>query len=194
MDFDFTKEVVLENDRVLLRPLKDTDFENLRSVALNDPSIFRYSLTPITSEETLKEYIGVALTERSNKIRYPFIIYDKKLNSYAGSTSIAAVSNRDKRLEIGWTWMGKAFQQTGLNRYCKYLLLHYAFEQLGFERVELKTDERNTQSRTAILKMGAKEEGIFRSHALLADGFRRNSVYYSILKSEWPQVKEKLIV
>ncbi|HVG40441.1 MAG TPA: GNAT family N-acetyltransferase, partial [Chitinophagaceae bacterium] len=158
MDFDFTKKVSLENDRVLLRPLKDTDFENLRSVALNDPSIFRYSLTPITSEETLKEYIGVALTERLNKIRYPFIIYDKESNSYAGSTSIAAVSNKDKRLEIGWTWMGKAFQQTGLNRNCKYLLLHYAFEQMDFERVELKTDERNTQSRTAILKLGAKEE------------------------------------
>jgi N-acetyltransferase len=99
------------------------------------------------------------------------------------------VSDKDQRLEIGWTWFGKAFQRTGLNRNVKFLMLQYAFEQLQFERVELKTDERNHPSRKAIEGIGGKFEGILRSHMQLPDGFRRNTVYYSILKAEWPALK-----
>jgi RimJ/RimL family protein N-acetyltransferase len=115
------------------------------------------------------------------------------MQEYAGSTSFANVSNRDKRLEIGWTWIGKKFQKTGLNRNGKLLMLQYAFETLQFERVELKTDERNMASRTAIEKIGGKFEGILRSHMVVKDGFRRNTVYYSILSKEWPGVKTNLL-
>ena len=90
------------------------------------------------------------------------------------------------------TWFGKSFQRTGLNRNVKFLMLRYAFEALRFERVELKTDERNQQSRLAIEKIGGRFEGILRSHVLMPDGFRRNTVYYSILKSEWPAIKKDI--
>ena len=117
------------------------------------------------------------------------IIFDKVKNVYAGCTSFANISNKDKRAEIGWTWIGKDFQKTGLNRHCKFLLLRYMFEHLGFERVEFRTDERNIQSRTAMEKMGAKYEGALRSHTLMNDGFRRTTVYYSILKEEWNKLR-----
>jgi len=134
------------------------------------------------------------LLQRTNKIHYPFIIFDKQLNAYAGSTSFMNVSNKDRRLEIGATWIGNRFQKTGLNRNCKFLLMSYAFDELGFERVELKTDERNIKSRTAIEKIGGKFEGILRSHTLMSDGFRRNTVYYGILKSEWRELKQNFII
>jgi len=193
MDFNFSDTIILENERVLLRPLAESDLEFLKAPALDDSSIFRYSLSQVKDEDSLKEYIETALKERAASFRYALIIFDKETGGYAGSTSFANISNKDQRLEIGWTWMGKQWQRSGLNRQCKFLLLRYAFEVLGFERVELKTDERNEQSRTAIQKIGGLQEGIFRSHSLMPDGFRRNTVYFSILKNEWPDVKHKLI-
>jgi RimJ/RimL family protein N-acetyltransferase len=103
------------------------------------------------------------------------------------------ISNVDSRLEIGSTWIGKEFQRTGLNRNCKYLLLNFAFDELGVERIELKTDERNTASRNAIQKIGGQFEGILRSHTLMYDGFRRNTVYYSILKKEWEKIEKDFL-
>ncbi|MEO6068976.1 MAG: GNAT family N-acetyltransferase [Chitinophagaceae bacterium] len=193
MDFDFTQQIILEDERVQLAPMKREDVEELKNVALQDPSIFRYSLSQITDAMSVQHYVENALAERESKFRYPFVLFDKQQNKIAGSTSMAAISNKDKRLEIGWTWLGPSFQRSGLNRHCKYLLLQYAFEQLEFERVELKTDERNMQSRTAIANIGGQQEGIFRSHSLMPDGHRRNTVYFSILKNEWPLVKQKLI-
>ncbi len=193
MDFDFQKNIVLENTRALLAPLQEKDFENLISIATADASLLQYSPLSVHSKELLQSYIANALTERTNRFRYAFVIYDKQLNQYAGSTSFANISNKDKRLEIGWTWIGKQFQKTGLNRACKLLMMEYAFDTLGFERVEYKTDERNLQSRTAIEKIGGKLEGILRSHTVVSDGYRRNTVYYSILKAEWPEIKHRLV-
>jgi N-acetyltransferase len=193
MKFDFKKEIILENDRALLRPLKEEDFEKLLPVAIDDATLLQYSPAKIASEADLKNYIRIALNERETKFRYAFSIFDKMKNAYAGSTSYATISNYDKRLEIGWTWIGRKFQKTGLNRNCKMLLLTYAFETLEFERVEFRTDERNATSRAAIEKIGGKFEGILRSHTLMNDGHRRNTVYYSILKEEWLK-GEKFIV
>lgn len=193
MDFDFTKDIFLENERASLAPLQEAHYDALLPIALQDKSLLQFSPTPIHSEELLLQYIQTALQERAHKMRYPFVIFDKQQGIIAGSTSFAAVSNKDKRLEIGWTWIGKNFQRTGLNRNCKFLLLQYAFETLEFERVELKTDERNQQSRTAIEKLGGKWEGTLRSHTLMQDGFRRSTVYYSLLKDEWPAAKERLL-
>jgi len=143
MDFNFEKDILLENDRAKLRPLALPDFDDLIAIALQDKTLLQYSPTQIHSEQLLKQYIDNALEERDNKNRYPFIIFDKQLNSYAGSTSFLNISNKDQRIEIGATWLGRQFQQTGLNRNCKYLLLNYVFEQLEFERLEFKIDERN---------------------------------------------------
>lgn len=189
MNFPFEKEIILENTVALLRPLQISDFDNLLKIATEDKSLFQFFPKALYSEALLRDYIENAMAERKNKTRYYFIIFDKKKNAYAGSTGLLNISNVDSRVEIGATWIGKAFQRTGLNRNCKFLLLSYAFEQLGAERVELKTDERNTTSRNAIEKIGGKFEGILRSHTLMHDGYRRNTVYYGILKNEWENLK-----
>ena len=189
MDLDFSKDIQLEHERVLLRPLQENDWVNLLKVASEQKDLVQYSPYLIHTEQYLKEFINTAVNNRKNHTHYPFIIFDKQTQQYAGSTSFWNVSNKDKRLEIGVTWIGKGFQRTGLNRQCKFLLMSYAFDALEFERVELKTDERNTQSRNAIQGIGGQFEGIMRSHTLMIDGFRRSTVIYSILKSEWPNLK-----
>lgn len=166
------------------------DSDRLLDVATADDDLVLYSPYKIHTAAYLEEFIQTSIAERQNKNRYPFAIIDKETGLYAGSTSIANVSNKDLRLEVGWTWIGKRFQKTGLNRNCKFLILRYAFEQIGFERVEFKTDARNTGSRAAIEKIGGKYEGALRSHTVMNDGFRRTTVYYSILKDEWPGLKE----
>jgi len=135
------------------------------------------------------EYLEIAQENMLSGSRYAFAIYDKRIDAYAGSTSFGNISLKNSRVEIGWTWIGKAFQRTGLNRNCKYLLLSYAFEKLQCKRVELKTDSRNKQSWNAIEAIGAQHEGVLRSHTLMNDGYRRDTAYFSILDSEWPNVK-----
>lgn len=193
MHFPFEKEIILENNRAILRPLQLTDKNHLLKIAIEEKDLLQYSPAPIHSEKLLAAYLEKALNERVNKSRYCFIIFDKKKKAYAGSTAFLNIFDADSRLEIGATWLGKKFQKTGLNRNCKYLLLNYAFDQLGAQRVELKTDERNTASRNAIQKIGGQFEGILRSHTLMYDGFRRNTVYYSILKNEWNDLKEDFL-
>ena len=192
MNFPFEQEIILENDRSLIRPLQIDDVENLLTAAAADKNLVQYSPFPIYTKELLQQYIEIALEERKNKLGYPFVLFDKKANAFGGSSSYMNISGKDKRLEIGHTWIGPSFHRTGFNRNNKYLMFSFVFDQLGYERLELKTDERNLQSRAAIEKIGGRFEGIFRSHMLMADGFRRNTVYYSILKNEWPEVKNKL--
>ena len=194
MYLEFADDIILENDRVKLRPLIISDQENLLAIALQNKDLLQYSPKQIYSRELLADYILGAVDDRKNNSRYPFIIYDKKINEYAGSTSFLAISNYDKRLEIGGTWLGNKFQKTGLNRNCKFLLMEYVFEKLEFERIEFKTDERNSDSRKAIEKIGGKLEGIFRSHMVLSDGFRRNTVYYSVLRNEWLEMKKSFLI
>jgi RimJ/RimL family protein N-acetyltransferase len=189
MDFLFRDDITLENAFVRLRPICLADCENLLEVATQDKNLLQYSPAPIHSEELLQKYILKSIADRQNMSCYTFSVFDKTKNTHAGSTSYLNISNADSRLEIGATWYGKAFHRTGLNRNCKFLLLEHAFDTLGAERVEFKTDERNLASRRAIEKIGAQFEGILRSHTLLYDGFRRNTVYYSILKPEWEGMK-----
>jgi RimJ/RimL family protein N-acetyltransferase len=189
MEFNFSKEIVLENDRVILRPVTLTDCKHLERIALADKNLLQYSPKQIYTRELLDAYIQNALAERNDKTRYSFSIYCKEHEAYAGSTTYMNVSAADDRLEIGATWLGREFQGTGLNRQCKYLLLHHAFEIIGAHRVEFRTDERNMQSRTAIEKIGGKFEGCLREHMVLPDGYRRNTYCYSILKAEWDAMK-----
>ena len=193
MNFPFDEEITLENNFVLLRPITKSDIDNLLPIATDDKDLLQFSPAPIYTPELLETYIATAILNRANKNRYTFIVFDKTKNAYAGSTSFLNISNADDRLEIGATWYGKKFQRTGLNRNCKYLLLEYAFDHLDAERVEFKTDERNVASRTAIEKIGGQLEGTLRRHTLMYDGHRRNTVYYSILKNEWQQMKSHFL-
>lgn len=185
MTFDFADNIRLENNRSLLRPLQHTDAEGLLAAACSDPDLMRYSTALINSPQLLAQYVRTALDEKAQGIRYPFLIIDKASGRYAGCTSYASIVPADERLEIGWTWLGLPYHRTGLNRNNKFLMLEYAFETLGADRVELRTDERNTRSRNAILGIGATYEGCLRHYKIAFDGFRRNTVYYSILREEW---------
>jgi RimJ/RimL family protein N-acetyltransferase len=193
MTFPFDEEIILENSFVLLRPLKISDVDNLLTIATSDKDLLQFSPMPVYTKELLKRYIESSINGREGKIRYSFSLFDKIKNAYAGSTSFLNISNADSRLEIGATWIGKEFQKTGVNRNCKYLMLAFAFDELKAERVEFKTDERNTVSRTAIEKIGGQYEGLLRSHTLLSDGFRRNTIYYSILRNEWEATKDNFL-
>jgi len=184
-DFKFDKHYTFENERVLIRPLQASDLEHLLPVALSSPTLLQYSPSQIHDKIHLEQYINIAMQARQNHQRYAFIIFDKKHNQYAGSTSFGHISNKDKRLEIGWTWLHLNLQGTGLNGACKQLLIDFAFKNLEFERVEFKIDRRNIRSRKAVEKIGGKFEGELRSHTLMPDGHRRDTVFYSILKQEW---------
>jgi N-acetyltransferase len=187
----FESEIILENNRARLSPLKPDDFETLDGIAYH-PAIWMLGMSNLKEPAHLKSYIQAALSEKGLHLSYPFSIYDKQENRFAGSTRYGNISFANKRLEIGWTWLHPDFHGTGLNKACKFLLLQYAFETLQFNRVEIKTDVINHQSRKAILKIGAKEEGIFRNHQITSDGRIRDSIYFSIIKDEWPLIKSTI--
>jgi RimJ/RimL family protein N-acetyltransferase len=190
--FDFKKEYVLENDRALIRPLLEEDINYLLPFSENEPELWRYSLVPVTDKESLISYISIALHEKEEKTAYPFIIYDKKKKAYAGSTRFYDIQLEHKTTLLGYTWYGKAFQGTGLNKKCKLLLLEFAFEEMGLERVEFRADNLNIRSIAALKSIGCKEEGVLRSNCISPDG-RRDSIVLSILKDEWlGNVKENL--
>lgn len=191
---DLNQTIILENDRVLLRPLEKTDFNNLLGFSLNEPEIWKYSLVQAGGEENLKKYLNIAMEGRASKKEYPFIVFDKKQNSYAGSTRFYDIQLLHKTLQLGYTWYGKNFQGTGLNKHCKFLLLQYAFETMEMERVEFRADNSNARSIAAMKGIGCTVEGVLRSSMYNGDGLtRRDSIVLSILKNEWfDSVKENL--
>ena len=190
---DFNQDYTLENDRVLLRPIQSSDFENLVEFSLNEPEIWQFSLVRADGEENLKKYIDLALKNRENEQAYTFIVFDKLNNKYAGSTRFYSIQPIQKSMFLGFTWYGKSFQGTGLNKACKYLLLEFAFDQLNFERIEFRADLNNKRSINAMKSIGCKEEGILRSESFRPDGSRRDSIVLSILKSEWEsELRSKL--
>lgn len=180
----FEQNIILESDFVLLKPLSIEDKNGFIKIAY-DKDIWRYSVNRIYDEVELDQFISEAISSKEKQLRFPFTIIDKIINKIAGSTSLGNYSIKDKRIEIGWTWLGKEFWRTGLNQHCKKLLIDFAFEKLDVERVEFKTDALNIAARKALLKINAIEEGILRSHTLMHDGRRRDTIYYSILKNEW---------
>jgi RimJ/RimL family protein N-acetyltransferase len=184
MNFDASKDYVLENDRVLLRPLLSEDLENLSAFSIHEPELWKYSLIPANGLENLKTYIKLALQARENKTAYPFIVFDKIKNAYAGSTRFYDIQEPHNCLQLGFTWYGSNFQGTGLNKNCKYLLLEFAFEQMDVDRVEFRADNNNKRSISAMKSIGCKEEGVLRSNCMGLDG-RRDSIVLSILKEEW---------
>lgn len=191
----FPKEVLLEDDAVLLRPLQHSDIENLLPFSLNEPEIWTFSSIPAAGRENLENYIDLAIKARENGTEFPFIVYNKKTQAYAGSTRFYDINLPFKTLQLGYTWYGKDHQGTGLNKHCKYLMLEFAFETLGMERVEFRADSNNAKSIAAMKSIGCQVEGILRSHMpTLQEGIRRDSIILSILKNEWEGgVKEQLM-
>jgi RimJ/RimL family protein N-acetyltransferase len=190
----FPQDVILEDEMVLLRPLQVTDLENLLDISINEPETWEYSLVRANGKENLENYIKIALKARENKTEFPFIVFDKKSRKYAGSTRFYDINLAFKTLQLGYTWYGKDFRGTGLNKHCKYLLLQFAFETLGMERVEFRADNNNQRSIAAMKSLGCKVEGVLRSHMpTLGSDVRRDSIVLSILKKEWfDTVKENL--
>lgn len=182
---------VLENARVQLRPFREADISALQEIAM-DPEIWRYMVNRISNPQELAAWVDTVQTGYAHNMRYTFMVIDKETGKLAGSSSYGNISVPDKRLEIGWTWLAQGFWGSGLNRHCKFLMLQYAFETLQMERVELKADALNLRSRRAMLKIGAIEEGILRSHTLMHDGRRRDTVYYSILRTEWAEIRRRV--
>lgn len=182
---NFKENYTLENEMVKLRPLELNDFENLLHFSINEPELWMYSLIQANSEINLKKYIELAINGRENSKEYAFIVFDKRAEKFAGSTRFYDIQIENLTLQLGYTWYGKDFQGTGLNKNCKYLLLEFAFEILKMERVEFRADYENKRSISAMKSIGCKEEGILRSNGFKADGTRRDSIVLSILKEEW---------
>lgn len=189
----FQQHPILENERVLLRLLEEKDFDNLLPFSEAEPEIWKYGLVTAAGKENLRAYIDAAVKNMNDKKEYPFIVFDKKTNQYAGSTRFYDIQQPWHTTQLGYTWYGKNFQRTGLNRHCKMLLLSYVFEEWGMERLEFRADANNKKSIAAMKAIGCVEEGILRNHMPTATGGRRDSIILSILNTEWfGGVKEQL--
>jgi N-acetyltransferase len=183
--------VLLEGVQVRLEPLAKTHLAGLTEVGL-DEELWRWIPTAVRTREEMAAYIETALSEQEHGASLPFAIVEKATGCAIGSTRYGNIDRTHHRVEIGWTWVAREWQRTAVNTEAKYLLLKHAFETLGCMRVELKTDSLNERSRAAILRIGAREEGIFRNHIITASGRIRHTVYFSIIDSEWPAVKARL--
>lgn len=191
---DFSHDYVLENDRVLLRPLQPEDFEILKEFAINEPNLWEYSLLSAAGLENMKTYLDAAFAAKANETACPFIVFDKKTNRFVGSTRFYDYQPKHNTIQLGYTWYGKEAQGTGLNKNCKFLLLQFAFEALGLDRVEFRADNKNERSIAAMKSIGCTVEGVLRSNCTSPSG-RRDSIVLSILKDEWfDGVKDRLLV
>jgi RimJ/RimL family protein N-acetyltransferase len=184
----WVEPVILDGRTVRLEPLGSEHSAGLREAFEYDPTILRYHpLAPKDrSDEAWDDYLRQSLRVPG---RMPFAIVLKETGTAVGTTSYMDIRPENRGLEIGWTWIGKAYQGTQVNPENKYLLLRHAFETLGAIRVQLKTDARNIQSQRAMLKLGAKLEGTLRNQIILPDGYYRHSVMFSIIEAEWLEVK-----
>jgi N-acetyltransferase len=188
----FEQEIILEDDKARLEPLNQTHFDALMTIALSNNEIWKFTLANITDKTSFTHYFNTALKERANKTSYPFAMFDKRENRYIGCTRYANISFKDKRWEIGWTWIDPLLQGSGINKHNKFLMLQFAFETLHLNRVELKTAGTNLKSQRAMEKIGAIKEGILRKHSINDVGITRDTVYYSFISDDWPQIKKTI--
>jgi RimJ/RimL family protein N-acetyltransferase len=193
MNFNFKENYILENETVRLRPLEVSDFDLLLEYSVNEPDIWSFNSNGANGAENLKKYITNAIKQREDGREYPFIVFDKISGKYVGSTRFYFIFMEAKTLEIGYTWYGKKYQGTGINKNCKYLLLEFAFEKLQMERVAFGANSKNERSINAMKSIGCVVEGILRNCSTDANGERIDAVKLSIIKNEWfENVKNKL--
>jgi RimJ/RimL family protein N-acetyltransferase len=182
--------IELENDRVLLIPFDNKRNEELKDIIF-DKEIWEFMGMSVNNEQGLKNYISKTIKDKNNRLCYPFLIIDKETNKVAGCTRYGNVNSASKKCEIGWTWYGTEFQGTGLNKACKFELLKFGFETIGFKRIQFSADQDNLRSQKAIENLGAQKEGVFRNNYVASNGKSRNDVYYSIIKEEWQSLKDE---
>ncbi|MBA3694557.1 MAG: GNAT family N-acetyltransferase [Acidobacteria bacterium] len=183
--------VTLEGKSVRLAPLKLEHLSELYEAA-SDESLWLWTANIIKSREDMLSYVETALDEQTRKVSLPFVTINKSANKIVGSTRFGNIDVKNRRVEIGWTWINPKWQRSFVNTEAKFLMLTHAFEIWRCVRVELKTDALNEKSRNAILRLGAKEEGILRRHQITDAGRFRDTVYFSIIDSEWQTVKANL--
>ena len=183
--------VTLTGAGVRLEPLSLGHLDALAEVGL-DPELWAKSMATVRNRDELRLWIERALADADAGVALPFVTVACASGRAVGSSRFGNYSAADRRIEIGWTWVAEPWQRSSVNTEAKYLMLQHAFETLGCIRVELKTDAINLRSRNAILRIGATEEGILRSHAITEGGRVRDAVMFSILATEWPAVKERL--
>jgi RimJ/RimL family protein N-acetyltransferase len=175
-----------------MEPLRRDHLDDLRAVAFDEP-VWRWTIMGEQDEPGLERWLETALTNAAAGVEMPFATVDVATGRAIGSSRYMSIAPEHRRLEIGWTWLGTAYQRSGRNREAKLLQLTHAFETLGANRVEFKTHARNERSRTALLGIGTTFEGVFRQHVIMPDGSLRDSAYYSIISPEWPAVKARLV-
>lgn len=185
------RDLILQTGKVLLRPLKENDFKSFLQLA-QDEGMWNYFSMNLADGTELKRWMEMAMEDMVADSRRAFTIVDKSTGNITGSTSMGNISTHDLKLEIGWSWLGAGFRSSGINRHAKFAMMQYAFEEINFERVEFKTDVLNERARQGLRKIGGVEEGILRSHMTMWNNRRRSSIYYSVLKNEWPEIKEKI--
>jgi len=183
--------LTLEGEHVRLEPLMAAHEESLNEAAA-DGELWNSSVTIVPTRDTMAAYIEEALAAQARGSELPFVIIRKSSNQVVGTTRFYEIVKTDRRVAIGYTWLAATAQRTAINTEAKLLLLTHAFDQWGCIRVELITDVLNQQSRAAILRLGAKQEGILRSHMIMPDGRIRDSVCFSIIREEWPAVRARL--
>jgi RimJ/RimL family protein N-acetyltransferase len=183
--------VTLVGRLVRLEPLSFDHVPGLATVAL-DPEIWQWTLARPTDEAALREWAASAIEARERGLELPFATVEIATGRPIGSSRYLNIVPEHRRLEIGWTWVGRDWQRSGVNREAKLLMLEHAFERLGCRRVEFKTDSLNEKSRAALLGIGAQFEGIFRNHMVMPEGRMRHSAWYSVIDEEWPAVRAGL--
>lgn len=183
--------VTLQGKRVVLEPLEVAHARELWPSA-SEREIWAFMSARVESEEDLAEWIAARVAEREAGTALPFLLRDAATRAAFGSSSLFDVSLPNRRVEIGHTWVGATHRRTGANTEAKLLLFAHAFDAMGANRVQLKTDARNTRSQRAIERIGATREGVLRQHIVMHDGFVRDSVMYSVVRAEWPSVRARL--
>ena len=190
---NFENDYVLENDKIKLRPMLEGDYDLLLEYSINEPDIWKFNGNEPNSAQNLKRYIEKALYNRKMEMDYPFTVIHKEENKVIGSTRLYLINQLNKTTELGFTWYGKKYHGTYVNKNCKYLLLEFAFEQLNMERVGFRANSLNIPSISAMKSIGCIEEGILRNFSIDTNGNNINATVLSILKNEWfEKVKQNL--
>jgi N-acetyltransferase len=185
-------EIILQNEVIELRPIQMGDVEGIFRAA-QYPEIWEHMSDLLLTKEAVQHYVEKAIQEREAGLSYKFVIIHKESQQIIGSTSFLDIATAHKRLEIGATWLQPRFWKTNSNTICKYLLLHYCFEDRELNRVQIKTGHENHRSQKAIERLGATKEGYLRNHMIQKDGKIRHTVIYSIIKEDWPVIKQKFL-
>jgi RimJ/RimL family protein N-acetyltransferase len=188
---DWVTSVELQGGRIRMEPLAERHLDDLTQVA-GDDAVWRWITARPMDPPALRAWLDQALANARDGVEIPFATIDLATGRAVGSSRYMTIAPAHRRLEIGWTWLGLAFQRTGINREAKLLQLEHAFETLGAERVEFKTHARNEASRAALLGIGATFEGVLRHHSIMLDGSNRDSAFYGIIAPDWPAVRDRL--